>query len=224
MDLLKDKHINGPKMKVYETDVLNLKEMVEGLKDRALWEEVRNASGEELKSFGAKLKERNNLFRKTSKVQSHEMKEVLYSKLVLANLEEQQRLRGTIGKADEMIKSLDDCIHELQTELAAVEEKGFEDKPSLKSLQEDMQEATEALADKDRQIAELEMQKKQSSNKLNKLRTEKSSLESHVSLLDLLNEWTFAERSDNSTIYTFLHKTLDLQLLFEKPNDRLSHQ
>ncbi|KAI4801587.1 hypothetical protein KUCAC02_019472 [Chaenocephalus aceratus] len=232
MDLLKDKHINGPKMMVYETDVLNLKEMVEGSKERmqdldrplkivnrALWEEVRNASGEELKTFGAKLKERNKLFRKMSKVQSHEMKEVLYSKLVLANLEEQQKLRGTIRKADEMMKSLDDCIHELQTELAAVEEKGFEDKPSLKSLQEDMQEATEALADNDRRIAELEMQRKQSSNKLNKLRTEKRSLESHVSLLDLLNEWKFAERSDNSTIYSFLHKTLDLQLLFEKPNE-----
>ncbi len=40
----------------------------------------------QLKSFGAKLKERNNLFRKTSKVQSHEMKEVLYSDLVQANL------------------------------------------------------------------------------------------------------------------------------------------
>ncbi|KAI9531515.1 hypothetical protein NQZ68_040362 [Dissostichus eleginoides] len=231
MDLLKDKHINGPKMTVYETDILNLTEMVEGLKERmqdldrplkivnrALWEEVRNASEEELKSCGAKLKERNNLFRRKSKVQSHEMKEVLYSKLVQANLEEQQRLRGTIEEADEMIKSLDDCIHELQTELAAVEEKGFEDKPSLKSLQEDMQEATEALADNDRQIAELEMQKKQSSNKLNKLRTEKRRLESHVGALHLLNEWKVAERSDNSTIYTFLHETLHLQLLFEKPN------
>lgn len=40
----------------------------------------------QLKSFGAKLKERNNLFRKMSKVQSHEMKEVLYSDLVQANL------------------------------------------------------------------------------------------------------------------------------------------
>ncbi|XP_033991548.1 kinetochore scaffold 1 isoform X2 [Trematomus bernacchii] len=231
MDLLKDKHINGPKMTVYETDVLNVTEMVEGLKERmqdldrplkivnrVLWEEVRNASEEELKSWDAKLKERYNLFRKTSKVQSHEMKEVLYTELVLANLEEQQTLRGTIKEADEMIKSLDDCIHELQTELAAVEEKGFEDKPSLKSLQEDMQEATEALADKDRQIAELEMQKKQSSNKQNKLRTETRRLESHVSTLHLLNEWKFTERSDNSTIYTFLHETLHLQLLFEKPN------
>lgn len=41
---------------------------------------------QQLKSFGAKLKERNNFFRKTSKVQSHELKEVLYSNLLQANL------------------------------------------------------------------------------------------------------------------------------------------
>lgn len=40
----------------------------------------------QLKAFGAKLKERNNLFRKRSKAQSHDMKEVLYSNLVQANL------------------------------------------------------------------------------------------------------------------------------------------
>lgn len=39
----------------------------------------------QLKSFGAKLKEQNNLFRKRSKAQSHEMKEVLYSDIVQAN-------------------------------------------------------------------------------------------------------------------------------------------
>lgn len=87
--------------------------------------------------------------------------------------EEQKKLRGTIEEADEMIKSLDECICQLETgmtavgkfiilpcllsfyewtkqfrpatelfifplplELAAVEEKGFDDKPSLKSCQE----------------------------------------------------------------------------------------
>lgn len=39
----------------------------------------------QLRSFGAKLKERNNLFRKRSKAQSHEMKEVLYANIVQAN-------------------------------------------------------------------------------------------------------------------------------------------
>ncbi|XP_070782456.1 outer kinetochore KNL1 complex subunit KNL1 [Enoplosus armatus] len=161
MDLLKDQHINRPKQMVYETNVQNLTEKVEGLKERMqdldkplksvnrpLWEEMRNSSEKGLKSFGAKLKERNNLFRKTSKVQSHEMKEVLYSNLVQANLEEQQRLMGTIEGADEMMKSLDDCIRELET----------------------------------------------------------------------VNEWKFGEKRNNSTVYTFLHETLHLQLVYEKSN------
>ncbi|XP_070704846.1 outer kinetochore KNL1 complex subunit KNL1-like [Pempheris klunzingeri] len=231
MDLLKDRHINRPKQTVYETDVLNLTEKVEGLKERMqdldrplktvnrpLWEEMTNSSEKELKSFGAKLKERNNLFRKMAKVQSHEMKEVLYSNLVLANREEQQMLKGKIEEADEMIKSLDDCIRELETELAAVEEKGFEDTPSLKSRQEEMQRVTDALVDNERQISELEMQKKQNSNKVKRLQTETRNLESHVTMLHTVNEWKFGGKSDNCTVYTFLHETFHLQLVYENPN------
>ncbi|XP_068564539.1 kinetochore scaffold 1 [Cebidichthys violaceus] len=229
MDLWKDRHIYRPKQMVYETDVLNLTEKVEGLKERMrdrdkplkivnrpLWEEVRHFTEKELKSFGAKLKERNNLFRKLSKVQSHEMKEGLYSNLMQANLEEQQWLRGKIEEADEMLKSLDDCIRESETELNAVEEKGFEGKPSLNSRQEEMQTVAEALADNDRQISELEMQKKQNSNKLNRLKAETRNLESHVNGLHMVNEWKFAEKTDNCTTYTFLHETLHLELLFEQ--------
>ncbi|TKS76372.1 Kinetochore scaffold 1 ALL1-fused protein [Collichthys lucidus] len=233
MNSLKDRHINRPKRMVYETNVLNLTEKVEGLKvrmrdldkplnivNRPLWEEMRNSSEEELKSFGAKLKERNNLFRKTSKVQSHEMKEVLYSELVHANLEEQQKLRGTIEKADEMIRSLDDCIGELEAELAG--EKGFDGKPSLKSCQEEMQKVTAALADNDRQISELEMQKKQNLNKLNRLKAETRNLESHITALHTVNEWKFGEKRDNCTVYTFLHDTFHLQLVYEKSDDEES--
>ncbi|XP_044025456.1 kinetochore scaffold 1 isoform X2 [Siniperca chuatsi] len=231
MDLLKDRHINRPKQMVYETNVLNLTENVEGLKERMqgldkplkivnrpLWEEMRNSSEKELKSFGAKLKERNNLFRKMSKVQSHEMKEVLYSNLVQANLDEQQSLRGTIKKADEMIKSLDDCIRKLETELTAVEEKGFEDTPSLKSRQKEMQKVTEALADNDRQISELEMQNKQNSDKLKRLKAETRNLENHVTVLHWVNEWKFGEKRDNCAVYTFLHETFHLQLVYDKSN------
>ncbi|XP_018538037.1 kinetochore scaffold 1 [Lates calcarifer] len=231
MDLLKDRHISRPKQTVYEEDVLILTEKVEGLKvrmrdldkplkivNRPLWEEMRSSSEKELKSFGAKLKERNNFFRKTSKAQSHEMKEVLYSNLVQANLEEQKKLRGTIEEADEMIKSLDECICQLETELAAVEEKGFDDKPSLKSCQEEMKKVTEALVDDERQMSELELQKKQNSNKLNRLKAETKNLESHVTILHMVNEWKFGEKTDNCTTYTFLHETMHLQLVYEKSN------
>ncbi|XP_034756666.1 kinetochore scaffold 1 [Etheostoma cragini] len=231
MDLLKDRYINHPKQMVYETDVLNLTEMVEGLKEqmrdldkplkivnRPLWEEVRNFSDKELKSFGAKLKERHNLSRRLSKVQSHEMKEVLYSNLVQANLKEQQKAREMIEEADGMIKSLDDCIRELETELIAVEEKGFEDQPSLKSRQEEMQKVTEALEDNNRQISELEMQKQRTSDKLNRLKVETSNLETHVTALHMINEWKFGEKKDNCSVYTFLYETLILQLVYDKSN------
>uniref|UniRef100_A0AAZ1XGR1 Knl1 C-terminal RWD domain-containing protein n=1 Tax=Oreochromis aureus TaxID=47969 RepID=A0AAZ1XGR1_OREAU len=231
MDLLKDQHISRPKQMVYETDVFNLTGKVEGLKvrmrdlnkplntvNRSLWEDMRYASDKELKSFGAKLKERNNFFRKTSKVQSHEMKEVLYSNLVQANLEEQQKLRGRIQEADEMIKTLDDCICELETELSAVEEKGFEDKPSLKSLQEEMKRVTETTADNERQISELEMQKKQNSSKVKRLRAETRNLEIHMGVLNMMNEWKLREMRDNCRVFTFLHETMHLQLVFEKAN------
>ncbi|KAM7395102.1 hypothetical protein PAMA_006721 [Pampus argenteus] len=231
MDLLKDRHIIRPKQMVYETDVLNLTEQVEGLKvrmrdldkplkviNRPLWEEMRRSSEKEFKSFGAKLKERNNFFRKMSKVHSHETKEVLYSNLVQANREEQQKLRATIDEADEMIKNLDNYIHDFETELAVVEEKGADDKPSLKSHQEGLMQITEALADKDRQIAELEMQKNQNSSDLNRLKAETRNLEIHVAMLHIVNEWRVGEKSANCAVYTFLHETLHLQLVYANSN------
>ncbi|XP_061563268.1 uncharacterized protein knl1 [Cololabis saira] len=229
LDLLKDRHISRPKVLVYERDIQTLTEKVEGLKvrmldldkplktlNRPLWEQMRHSSEKELKSFGTKLKERNNFFRKTSKVQSHETKEVLYTNLARANLEERQKVKGMIEQAEEMVKSLDGCIGELEAELVAVDESGSEDKQSLKSLQEEMKKVTESLADNDKQIAELEIQKQQNSSKLNRLKAETRNLESHMDMLNTLNEWKFRETRNNCTVYTFLHETMLLQLVHEK--------
>ncbi|MEQ2221532.1 hypothetical protein ILYODFUR_016892, partial [Ilyodon furcidens] len=261
LDLLKDKYISRPKQTVYEKDVQTLAEQMEGRKyrmqdlnkplktvNRSVWEEVKHFTEKELKSFGAKLKERNNFFRKKSKVQSHEMKEVLYGNLVLANLEEQQKLMGTIDQADEMIQSLDGCIGELEAELDAVEEKGAEDTPGLKSLQEEMSKVTATLADNDRQISELDLGKKKNSSDLNRLIAETRNLQSHIDMLMTsvyfqgvfylllyekmlkihlfyfirVNEWRLEEKDDankdNCSVYTFLHRTLFLWLVYEKTN------
>ncbi|XP_074541813.1 uncharacterized protein knl1 isoform X2 [Halichoeres trimaculatus] len=231
MDLLKDRHIGRPKQMVYESDVRSLTEKVEGLKgrmqdlekplrivNRALWEEMRNLSEKELKTFGAKLKERNHFFRKTSKVRSHEMKEVLYSQIVQADLEEQQKLRGRIEEANKMMESLDECIHELETELAEVEEKGSEDRPSLKSCQEELQKVTEAVADTERQTSELEMQKTQNLNKIKRLKSETRNLERRISVLNMITEWRFGEKKDDCTVYTFLYDTFHLRLDYHKSN------
>lgn len=231
MDLLKDRYICRPRQQVYENDVLSLTEKVDGLRgrmqdldrplqivSRSLWEEICSFSEEELRSFGAKLKERNNLFRKRSKAQSHEMKEVLYANIVQANEEVQQSLRAKIDEADEMIKSLDDCIDELKTELTAVEEKGSEDLPSLKWCQGEMERVTVALADRERQTFELENQNEQNAKKLDKLKTETKNLQGHVSTLHLLTEWRLGESSDHGAAFTFLYKTFHLQVVYENGN------
>ncbi|XP_011490330.2 kinetochore scaffold 1 isoform X2 [Oryzias latipes] len=227
MDCLKNRHISRPKQKVYEADVQNLSQEVQRLQGRmwdlqkplsrvnaALWQEIRLLSEKELKAFGAQLKARCNLYRKQSKVQSHHMKEVLYTNLMSAHLEEQQTLRGRLEQADQMIRSLDGCIAELEAELAEVEDAGSEDKPSLKSLQEAVEKVTKALANGERQQAELETQKQQNLNQVKKLKEETGKLQTHMDTLDTVNEWRLKEHSQNASLYSFLHDTVFLQLVF----------
>nr|XP_057913685.1 kinetochore scaffold 1 isoform X2 [Doryrhamphus excisus] len=242
MDVVKDKLINRPKQLVYEADIKSLSEKVEGLNYRmrdldkplkmvnqALWEEMKNSSENELKCFGVKLKERNNYFRKMSKVRSHEMKEVLYTGVVQAITAEQQKLKVKVDESEGMIRMLDDCISDLEAELAAIEVKGTDSKPSLKTLQEELQKVNDTLNDNERQICELEMQKKQTSSKLDYLKADVANLEGSIAIFNMLNEWRLKEKTDQYAVYTFLSDTLHLQLMYkgngaaEDPEHEISH-
>ncbi|XP_037100749.1 uncharacterized protein knl1 isoform X2 [Syngnathus acus] len=225
MDVLKNRHVYHPKKLVYEADFNNLSEKVEGLNYRMLdknkslkvinyqlWANLKDWTEKEIKSFGIKLKERHNSYRKMSKIHRHEMKEVLYSNLVQTLKDEQQKFKSAI-ESNEMIKILDDCICDLEAELAAVEDKGSEDMPSLKSLQEEMIKVNEALDDKNRQICELELEKTQASGKLVRLKAETKNLQSFIGVLEKLTEWRVREKTETHTLYTFLYDTLCLQLV-----------
>ncbi|XP_056872223.1 uncharacterized protein knl1 isoform X1 [Takifugu flavidus] len=245
LDSLRDRHVHHPKHKVYETDVQNLTHQVARLKERmqdldkplrmvnrTLWEEMSSYTEKELKSFGAKLKERNNIFRKTSKVRSHQMKEALYSHLLQAQQAEERSLRDTIQKADEMIRSLDGCIGGLEAELARVVEKGCEESPSLRCLQQEMDKVTEALTDNNRQISDLEVQITQNSKNLKRLNADSQNLQDHVAALHTMSEWRVGGSSDTGPVFTFLYNTFQLQLSYHsssgpaadtEPEKRISH-
>ncbi|KAM9420356.1 uncharacterized protein knl1 isoform 2-T3 [Salvelinus alpinus] len=237
-DLLIEKHINRPKQRVYETDCQILTEMVEGLKARlrvqdsllqsvngTLWEAVKGFSDEELLLFGSKLKERRTFFRKRSKVRSHEMKAVLYSDLVHTTREAQHNLRGNIEKTDQCLKDLDECLHDLEAELAAVEGTGVEDcEPTLKARQQGLEKINKAIAKSERQMCELELQKINSVDKVDRLRKETLELEKHISMLDRVNEWKFVQKDDMKTVYSFLYESLLLEVQFEKPNGEVCEQ
>ncbi|XP_067097892.1 kinetochore scaffold 1 [Osmerus mordax] len=233
-DMLIEMHINRPKQRVYETDCQKLTKMVEGLKARMrerdnllktvngpLWEATKGFSEKEFQCFGAKLKERRNFYRKRSKVQSHEMKAVLYTNLVKACQESQQNLRGKIEQTDGMLNDLDECIHVIEAELAAVEGEGAGDRePTLKSRQQDLENVNKKVADNERQMCELEMQKNHSIERVDRLQTETHKLGNAIAMLDRLNEWKLGEQDVNRTVYTFLHESLHLEVLMEKPNGR----
>ncbi|XP_072308438.1 uncharacterized protein knl1 [Eucyclogobius newberryi] len=222
LDLSRDRHVSFPKQLVYEADVRNLTEQVERLKvrmqdldkpltllNKTLGEEMEHFSEAEFKSFGAKLKDRHNFYRKTGKANSHEMKESLYAALIQANTEEQTKLRGSIEKADAMLKSLDDAVAELEADLAAIE-------GGVKSHQEELDEIAEAVGNNKRSTTELEIQRKQSLNKLKRVEDETKELKKHLNMLHTINEWKLEEVTANSFIYTFLYQTLRLELVYEE--------
>ncbi|KAJ8009170.1 hypothetical protein DPEC_G00086120 [Dallia pectoralis] len=237
-DLLMEKLIYRPKQRVYETGCQMLTGLVDRLKvclrnqdnllknvNPTLWEAVKVFSDEELQLFGAKLKEQRTFFRKRSKVQSHEMKSVLYLDLVNTAREAQQNLRGKIEKTDMLLTDLDECLHNLEAELAAVEGTGVEDsEPTLKSRQQGLENVNKAIAENERHICEIEMQKRSTMDRVDRLRKETLELENHIAMVDRLNEWKFVGKDDRKTVYSFLYESVLLEVHFEKSDGELREE
>ncbi|XP_042585733.1 kinetochore scaffold 1-like isoform X1 [Cyprinus carpio] len=236
-DLLKEKYIYHPKQRVYEQDCKNLTEIVERLKEQmpgqekslgcingALQQEMCTLSEEQLKIFGSKLKERRVFFGKRSKALSHEMKGVLYSELIKTTQDAKQSLISKIKETDEMIEDLDGCINDLETELASVEAMIMGDhldapqtRPALKAKEEDLHKLNSAVTEKEREIGELEIQLRTLESQQEKLQGESSSLKSHLATLNSLNEWHLDAMDERGALFTFLHKTVHLQVNLQTP-------
>uniref|UniRef100_A0A8C2CNJ1 Kinetochore scaffold 1 n=1 Tax=Cyprinus carpio TaxID=7962 RepID=A0A8C2CNJ1_CYPCA len=236
-DLLKEKYIYYPKQRVYEQDCKNLTEIVERLKEQmpgqekslgcingALQQEICTLSEEQLKIFGSKLKERRVFFGKRSKALSHEMKGVLYSELIKTTQDAKQSLISKIKETDEMIEDLDGCINDLETELASVEAMIMGDhldapqtRPALKAKEEDLHKLNSAVTEKEREIGELEIQLRTLESQQEKLQGESSSLKSHLATLNSLNEWHLDAMDERGALFTFLHKTVHLQVNLQTP-------
>uniref|UniRef100_A0AAV2KAT2 Knl1 C-terminal RWD domain-containing protein n=1 Tax=Knipowitschia caucasica TaxID=637954 RepID=A0AAV2KAT2_KNICA len=221
MDVSRDRHIHAPRQQVYKADVRCLTEQVEGLKfrmrdlnkplylvNKALWEEMKNFTEGEFKSFSAKLKEIYSTCRKTSRAKAHEMKEGLYTDLLRANAEVQEKLRGSIQRADTMLNNLDDCMAKLEAELAALE-------GDVKRGQEELSTVTDAISDHERSASELQVQNMYSADKLRRVKEEAKDVDRRLTMLHRMNEWRLKEMTRTTSIYTFLYETLHLKLTYE---------
>ncbi|XP_062407402.1 uncharacterized protein knl1 [Sardina pilchardus] len=241
--LLKETYIYRPKQRVYEADCGKVTDKVEGLKSRmqqqdhplkhineSLLQELANLSKEQLLSFGSKLKERKVYFRKRSKIISHEMKTSMYSELVQTTQEAKQKIEEKVLETDTLLKDLDACIHDLEAELAAVDSALRVDQvhvqrdahPALKNRQEELERLDSVVAEKERQVVDMESEKKNKADKLERLREEMKDIEKHTSVLHSVNEWKLNLKEDERTQFSFLHKTLFLEVVHQRSSGMLA--
>ncbi|XP_073722266.1 uncharacterized protein knl1 [Misgurnus anguillicaudatus] len=236
-DLLKEKYIHHPKQIVYEHDCKELTDIVERLKERtpeqekslrcineALFQEICSLSKEQLKNFGSELKARRVYFGKRSKALSHEMKGVLYSKLIKTTQDAKQQLTAKIKETDEMIDELDGCINDLERELAAVDAMISENhhnsnqtRPALKAKEDDLHKLNSALNETESEIDQLQIQQRTLEGQEEKLREECSGFKSHLATLNSLNEWRLEKTDERGALFTFLHNTVHLQVKLQTP-------
>ncbi|KAL7845950.1 hypothetical protein AOLI_G00241420 [Acnodon oligacanthus] len=235
-DLLRERYIYRPKQKVYETDCQKLSEMAEGFKKQlaeqykplrdingTLLQDICAFSDVQLQRFGSKLKERRVYFRKTSKALLHEMKNVLYSELLKTTQDSKQSLVAKITETKEMLKDLDGCVNDLESELAAVntmlmgnQQNLIRAEPALKAKQQDLEALNAEVTETEKQICNQEHQRVALMDTRKKLQNETRELESRITTLYSLNEWRFHDKDENGVVFTFLHNTVHLVIKLKK--------
>ncbi|KAG9262122.1 kinetochore scaffold 1 isoform X2 [Astyanax mexicanus] len=240
MDLLREKYIFRPKQRVYEADCQKLAELAEGFKmqmteqDKALkdvnaavLQDVCAFSGVQLQKFGGKLKERRGNFRKRSKALSHEIKEALYSELCKTTQESKQKLVDKISKTNEMLKDLDGCIIDLESELESVssiltgdQHSLSEDESALKAKKRELDVLNSDVVETEKLICDLERQRVSSESLLGNLQEVVKEFENRIRTLNSLNEWQFCEREENTAVFSFLHNTVEMEVKLKNPGER----
>ncbi|KAI5090182.1 kinetochore scaffold 1 isoform X2, partial [Silurus meridionalis] len=231
-ELLTEQYIHRPKQKVYEMDCQQLSEMVEGFKiqmadqekplrsiNPSLHKDICVFSKEQLQQFGAKLKERRVYFRKRSKALSHKMKENLYSELLKTTWEAKRSLESKIEETNEMLKDLDGCITELESELIGMNNIAMGDQhsltrlgPVLKAKQEQLDALNSDVTEKENQICKLELQAQSLEDTRDKVQVETREFKCHAGNLNSLNEWRVFPGNKNGLVFTFLHNTVQLEV------------
>ncbi|KAM8846120.1 uncharacterized protein knl1 [Synchiropus picturatus] len=219
MQLLKDRHLLLPRQRVYEREERRLAERLEELKVRkedlgrplrmvnpGLWTEMKTLSEPELQGFAVKLKERHRFFSKLSKEMFHQKKEALYMELLQAQEEQDVEVRRSLAEAEQVLGGLDQCVAQVQAELAAL------DRTSSGSLQEELQSLEKTLEQKSRLQCEAETCRARSSSTMERLKVEAHTLHSQLELLHQLSEWRMELRPAGRTLFTFLHGTLRLEV------------
>ncbi|KAM7164704.1 outer kinetochore KNL1 complex subunit KNL1 isoform 1-T1 [Macrochelys suwanniensis] len=236
-DLIFSQYIYRPKLQIYEEDCQVLSQMIEDLKlcagvqdkllvdvNKSLWEVMRTFSDKELKNFGTELNKMKSCFTKKSKVLAHKGKVKLYDNLVQNTQIQWEKLQSRIAKVDEFLREMDSCLFALETVTkleeceADISDPVAEWKSKVRNSERELENLKAQEEELQRDMSNLEVQKKQGFSEINRLQNKASDCEE---LLDKYNftEWEISEWSDQQAVFTFLYDSIELTITFGPPVD-----
>ncbi|XP_009957681.1 PREDICTED: protein CASC5, partial [Leptosomus discolor] len=232
-DLLYSQYVYRPKVHVYEEDCQALAQKIEELKpyvnvldqllvnvNKTLWEVMRTCSDDELKSFGAELNKMKSCFTKESKILAHNEKVTLYSKLLQSAQEQHGKLQSRIEKVDEALKEAESCLLALGVDADWEEREGdgSDEVAGGKHLKEELESIKAQEEELQRELSDLETQNEQMLAEINQLEEETKCWQELVEKYDF-TEWEITEWSQEQAVFTFLHDSIELTVVFGPPID-----
>ncbi|CAM4687579.1 outer kinetochore KNL1 complex subunit KNL1 [Lepidochelys kempii] len=236
-DLIFSQYIYRPKLQIYEEDCQVLSQMIEDLKlcagvqdkllvdvNKSLWEVMRTFSDKELKNFGTELNKMKSCFTKKSKVLAHKGKVKLYDHLVQNTQIQWEKLQSRIAKMDEFLREMDSCLFALETITkleeceADISDPVSEWESKVRNSEKELENLKVQEEELQRDLSNLEVQKKQGFSEINRLKNKASDCEE---LLDKYNftEWEISEWSDQQAVFFFLYDSIELTITFGPPVD-----
>ncbi|XP_074921569.1 outer kinetochore KNL1 complex subunit KNL1 [Chelonoidis abingdonii] len=234
-DLIFSQYVYRPKLQIYEEDCQVLSQMIEDLKlyagvqdkllvdvNKSLWEVMRTFSDKELKNFGTELNKMKSCFTKKSKVLAHKGKVKLYDNLVQTTQIQWKKLQSRTVKVDEFLREMDSCLLALETITkleeceADISDQVAEWESKVRNSEKELENLKAQEEELQRDLSNLEVQKKQGFSEINHLQNKASDCEE---LLDKYNftEWEISEWSDQQAVFTFLYDSIELIITFGPP-------
>ncbi|XP_025245991.1 kinetochore scaffold 1 [Theropithecus gelada] len=232
-DLMLSQYVYRPKIQIYREDCEARRQKIEELKlsalnqdklladiNKNLWEKMRHCSDDELKAFGIYLNKIKSRFTKMTKVFTHQGKAALYGKLVQSAQNEKEKLQIKIDEMDKILKKIDNCLSEMETETKNLEDEE-KDNPvdkwdsEMRAAEKELEQLKTEEEELQRNLLELEVQKEQTLAQIDFMQKQRNRTEELLDQLSL-SEWDVVEWSDDQAVFTFVYDTVQLTITFEE--------
>ncbi|NXL87373.1 KNL1 protein, partial [Alectura lathami] len=164
-------------------------------------------------------------FIKESKILAHNGKEALYSKLLQSAQEQYEKLQARTADLEELLKEAESCLVDLEADSewedceTDCSDDGMEEGDSeTKQLEEELERLKAEEEALQRELSGLEAEDEQMLAQMNYLQEKEKSCQELVERFNF-TEWKISEWSKQQAVFSFLHDSIELTVLFGAPVD-----